>query len=275
MHELRPVCQTLITCPWQVESLRGSYAGRYNKDNTAITTYLCWLCHQTKKIILFVCLSWHSYLLRCGCSLSLPIPHGMHLVVPTHPCFFWALCHPNRTFSSKKLEQEPQTAKSCFLTSDPWPHHVLYWLGTCWRCLGLTHASLLCMSEICLLLMRLPWSRGSSTQSTVHLWLLMAWAIFWFLILWWLTPLRGRALFNCGFLLLQPILLFLPTILLPFLFRPTACSFLNDSVWPLGFLLHHLQAPVSHLFLLGHPWPIYFPWASLALFLTLYSHGFY
>ena len=123
--------------------------------------------------------------------------------------------------------------------------------------------------------MRFPWSRGSSAQSTVHLWLLMAWAVFWCLILWWLTPLRGRALFNCGFLLLQPILLFLPTILLPFLFRPTACSFLNDSVWPLGFLLHHLRAPVSHLFLLGHPWPIYFPLASLALFLTLHSYGLF
>ena len=99
--------------------------------------------------------------------------------------------------------------------------------------------------------------------------------------------LRGRALFNCGLLLLQPVLLFLPTILLPFpavmlfnpsllgLFGPTACSFLNDSVWPLGFLLHHLRAPVSHLFLLGHPWPIYFPWVSLALFLTLHSYGLF
>ena len=28
-----------------------------------------------------------------------------------------------------------------------------------------------------------------------------------------------------------------------------------------------------HLFFLGHPWPICFPWASLALSLTLHSHG--
>ena len=30
---------------------------------------------------------------------------------------------------------------------------------------------------------------------------------------------------------------------------------------------------VSLLFSLGHPWPICLPWASLALLLTLYSHG--
>ena len=57
------------------------------------------------------------------------------------------------------------------------------------------------------------------------------------------------------------------------LFGLAACSFLNDSVWSLGFLLHYLQVPVSYLFLLGHPWLIHFPWASLAFFLTLHSHG--
>ena len=42
-------------------------------------------------------------------------------------------------------------------------------------------------------------------------------------------------------------------------------SFLN--------LLHCLCAPLSHVFLLEHPWPICFPWPSLAHFLTLHSHG--
>ena len=41
----------------------------------------------------------------------------------------------------------------------------------------------------------------------------------------------------------------------------------------LASLLHCLWAPLSHLFLLGHPWPIYFPWTSLALFLIQRSHG--
>ena len=40
--------------------------------------------------------------------LSLSIPHGMHLLVPTYPCFFWAVCHPSRTFPPKELEQESQ-----------------------------------------------------------------------------------------------------------------------------------------------------------------------
>ena len=87
----------------------------------AITTYLCWLCHQTKKTILFVCLSWHSYLLRCGCSISLPILHGMHLMVPTHLCFFWAVCHPSKTFPPKEPEQEPQNKFSPFPTTRPCP----------------------------------------------------------------------------------------------------------------------------------------------------------
>ena len=69
------------------------------------------------------------------------------------------------------------------------------------------------------------------------------------------------------------MMLFNPSLL--GLFGPTACSFLNDSVWPLGFLFHHLRAPVSHLFLIRHPWPIYFSWASLALFLTLHSYGLF
>jgi len=39
-----------------------------------------------------------------------------------------------------------------------------------------------------------------------------------------------------------------------------------------SFYLHYLQAPVSYLFPFGHPWLICFPWAFLALSLTLHSH---
>ena len=58
------------------------------------------------------------------------------------------------------------------------------------------------------------------------------------------------------------------------LFGFAAYSSPNDSVWSLGFLLHCLRALVFHLFPLGHPWPICFPWASSALFLILRFHGF-
>ena len=40
----------------------------------------------------------------------------------------------------------------------------------------------------------------------------------------------------------------------------------------LGFVSQCLWALLSHLFPLEHPWPTSFPWASLALFLTLRFH---
>ena len=57
------------------------------------------------------------------------------------------------------------------------------------------------------------------------------------------------------------------------LFEPVVYSSPNDPIWPLVLLLHNWRAPVSHLFSLGRPRPVCFPWASLAFFLTLHSHG--
>ena len=106
------------------------------------------LC-QTKKAILFVCLLW-LFLPVTVCvlslSLSLSLSHSMHLVVPTHPYFFWVACHPSKTFSLKEPEQEPQN-RFFFLSPQPdhalWlmTHYFLYWLGTGWWCLGLARAS--------------------------------------------------------------------------------------------------------------------------------------
>ena len=92
-----------------------------------------------------------------------------------------------------------------------------------------------------------------------------------------------------GFAFLQPTL-FLATIsyhtTLSFLLRsclPQSCwtslglpfiLFPNGPVRPLVLLLHYWRASVSHLFSLRRPWPICFPWASLALFLTLHYQGF-
>ena len=53
--------------------------------------------------------------------LSLSIPHGMHLVIPTHPYFFWVVCHPNRTFPQKSLSRNPRIS---FPLSPP-PGHTL------------------------------------------------------------------------------------------------------------------------------------------------------
>ena len=163
-------------------------------------------------------------------------------------------------------------------------YHLLYWLGTGRWSLGLVHAQLLHVSKTCPL--RLPWSEGSTAHPTAHPWLLMAWAIFWFLILYGPLPLRAGlclivgfssfSLLFCSFLqscyhflpyhsAIPVVTLFDPSLLLILLLM-TQCAHL-------GFVLHYLWALLSHLFPFGHPWPICFPWASLALFLTLHSYG--
>ena len=97
---------------------------------SAITTYLCWLCRfpLLDKEGYFVCLLAVAFLPVTVCVLSLSISHGMHLVVPTHPYFFWVACHPSRTLPPKEPEQEPHNiffplgARPCSLlplTHDP------------------------------------------------------------------------------------------------------------------------------------------------------------
>ena len=63
--------------------------------------------------------------------------------------------------------------------------------------------------------------------------------------------------------------------LLPILLSMTQYGHWIYTHATLGFLnlLHCLWAPLSNFFLLEHPWPICFPWVSLAHFLTLHSHG--
>ena len=95
----------------------------------------------------------------------------------------------------------------------------------------------------------------------------------------WLTPLRSRALLDCELFFLQPILFF-PFYSLATIYCRNTLSFLlwrylTSTCWAilglllillsmtqyghLGFVLHCLWALLSHLFPLGHPWPICFP----------------
>ena len=243
------------------------------------------ITRQRRLFCLFVC---HDTLTCYGVgTLSLPIPHGMHLVIPTHLYFFWMLCHLSRTFLPKEPKQEPQKS----LSKNPkigfplsplpdhaisylWPmaHYFLYWLSTGWWYLGLACAPLLCMSKTCPLSMRWPWFGSSSAHSVTHPWFLIVWAIFWFPILYGLLPLGAELCLIVDFFsfillfysflqfcyhflpyhsVISAVMLFDPSLL--GLFRPAAYSSLNDLVWSLGFLLHYLRAPVSHLFPLGHP----------------------
>ena len=112
--------------------------------------------------------------------------------------------------------------------------------------------------------------------------------IFWFSFLFWLAPLRGWALLDGGLCFslahpffcyhLQPYHSIIPAaklfaLNLLGLFGLAVYSSPNGPIRPLVLLLHHWWAPMSHLFSFGCPWPICFPSASLALFLTLHSHG--
>ena len=156
----------------------------------------------------------------------------------------------------------------------------MYWLGLGWWCLGLVRASLLCMSKICLLLMRSPWFGGSSAQFAVYPWLFMTWAIFWFPILLWLAPLGAGLYLIVGFSFISPLFCSflqsyyhfllnysaIPVVMLldPSLlgsFGLAAYSSLNDSVWSLGLLISLLVSScvslisfwtsLAHLFSLG------------------------
>ena len=111
---------------------------------------------------------------------------GMHPTVPPQTCLFWVVYHPNRTYLPKGLGQESQidlfpsphhqTIPPLPLTSGPWSHHVLYWLGTGWWCLGLTRASLSNLSK------SLPAAHVSAATwrlSVCVSWLFM-WAFLWF-----------------------------------------------------------------------------------------------
>ena len=127
---------------------------------------------------------------------------------------------------------------------------------------------------------------------TAHLWLLMAWAIFWFLILYGLLPLKAGLWLIVGsysFSLLSYSFRSLATISYCTILLFLLWCYLTPACWAslglllillsmtqydhLGFVLHCLWALLSHLFPLGHPWPTSFPWASLTVFLTLRSHG--
>ena len=136
------------------------------------------------------------------------------------------------------------------------------------------------MSKICLLLIRLPWLTCIAYRPFF--------TIFWFSFPLWLALLRDWALldhglyfssahpFSCYPLLpyhsIIPATKLFASILLG-LFGPAFYSSPNGLVWPLVILLHHWRAPVSHLFSLGRPGLVCFPWASSTLFLTLHSHG--
>ena len=143
--------------------------------------------------------------------------------------------------------------------------------------------------------MRLPWPGGLSACSVAYSLPLMAWTAFWAFILYGLLPSRAKPILIMGFSLLNPLfppsvdlLAFLPchsVIPAVVLFDPcllglfwTYCMLFFHLIivtqnchWvhihaTSGFLdpFHCLWASLAHFFLLRHPRPISFPWASSA-----------
>ena len=112
--------------------------------------------------------------------------------------FGWSIILTGRT-SQKRLGQEPQidffpsphhqTIPPLPLTSDPWPHHVLYWLGTGWWYLGLAHASLSNLSK------SLPAAHASAV--TWRLYICVSWPFMW-AFLWFFALFKSRASYDDG-----------------------------------------------------------------------------
>ena len=80
-----------------------------------------------------------------------------------------------------------QTIPPLPLTSGPWPHHVLYWLGTGWWCLGLARASLSDLSKSLL--------AAHASAVTWRLFVCISWPFMW-AFLWFLAPFRSWASYD-------------------------------------------------------------------------------
>ena len=179
-------------------------------------------------------------------------------------------------------------------------HHFLYWLGISWWCIGLARATLQVRSKLvhcsCV-------CRGLKAHLCIlplilyPLWCELL-SDFLFLTACFISRVGPCPV--VGFPFLIPFFT-LFVILLPFSSLSFCCS-CRGVIWlvPVGplwaycfffsqwlkmvidFILmllwaflnpfHYLWVLLSHFFLLEHPWPICFPWTSLAHFLILHTH---
>ena len=264
-------------------------------SGSATTTYLCWLCHSPllDKEGYFVCLLAMGFSTRfsvCALSLSLMACTWWFQLILTF--FGWHVI-PAGHFPQKSMCKNPRIG-FFFLSPPPdhalWPitHHFLYWLGIGWWCLGLAraspsspaaHAFAMFWSLVCTFCRALLASYGMGCFLICHsLWLAPFgdWALldhgpsFARLIL---CSLRGLVSIFLSYHSTILVVMLLDSILLG-LFGPTVYFPPSDSMYSQGLFLHCLRATVSH-FLLGHLWPICFPWTSSAIFQSYFPKGLY
>ena len=163
----------------------------------------------------------------------------------------------NRSFP---LSPPPNHTPPLPLTSDPWPHHVLYWLGTGWWRLGLAHASLSNLSK------SLPAAHVSAV--TWRLSVCVSWP-FMRAFFWSFAPIRSWASYDNGLYISLAHLWF---SLLPAALARSSCR--NDSI-----LLDPRFFGPTVLFLFSvayhrHCFVSFYSWAPMSLcFLLLGIHG--
>ena len=92
----------------------------------ATTIYLCWPCQipLPDKKNYFVRLFIMVFLSGTRWTSFLTIPHGMHLVVLTHPSLFWGYAISAGHFPQKSLSGNPRIGSPFF----PPPNHTLSYL---------------------------------------------------------------------------------------------------------------------------------------------------
>ena len=209
----------------------------------------------------------------------------MHLVILTHHCFFWAICHLSRTFPPKELEQEPQnrffplpiarpyplTSYLLPLTHDP-PPPVLagYRLVKSGPCA--------CLISTCVQNLPVAFAVVWRLVCTSYHPFLTSYGVSYFLIphSLWPTPFRGRALLNCGLFFLQPS--FVPFCSLATISYRTTLAFLlwhyltlacwacylffsqwhNVVIWVLYYITCGLFCPIYFVLgILGPRWKLF------------------
>ena len=136
--------------------------------------------YQIKKTVLFTCSPWHSYLPQCGHPFLLSLMACTYWFQLILPSFGWYVI-PAEHHYQKNLSRNLRIDFSF----SPLPDHTLSYLwpmtnysyigwiqvGSAWA-FHVLH--FLCTSKACPLLMRLPWSKGSSMHFVAHSWPLMA-----------------------------------------------------------------------------------------------------